>query len=330
MNKDEEDFRKLWLAEREAYKALGEYLRQKITATLTEDLGEIGFLELVKIPISYRVKTDASLLEKAFSRRGKNYQSPYDEIEDKVGLRIVVLMGSQLKVVTDVLKALNGIDATIARDFAEERKKQPLMFDYQSIHYILRPSAKMELGASIVDQTFACEVQVRTILQHAYAELTHDTLYKPNVAADPAVHRSAALSQALMEAADNYFEEVHSKIQSAKAPYDRLKVLLSNLYDELVQMPVQHSPLNATTIDFLKELVPSEDVSQIKEFYEQKKWIMDKIRNRHSDYWIFRMPSILLIYWAASNNPRKVVDQDFLSRDDLEIVFSDLGQGYPE
>lgn len=330
MNQLEEDFQTRWKAERESYDRFGEYLSMKITSNLEEKLGEVGFLELVKIPITYRVKTDTSLLEKAFRRKGKDYKSPYDQIEDKVGIRIVVLMGSQLKLVKEVLEALEGIDAKVARDFAEEREKEPLMFDYQSIHYILRPTNKLVVGSRTIDSTFACEVQIRTILQHAYAELTHDTLYKPNVAADPAVHRSAALSQALMEAADNYFEEVHSKIQSAKAPYDRLKVFLSDQYDELVQMPVQHSPLNATTIDFLKEIVHSEDVSQIEKFYGQKKWIIDKIRSRHSDYWIFRMPSILLLYWAANNNPRKVVEQDFLSRDDLEIIFSDLGQGYPE
>ena len=49
---------------------------------------------------------------------------------------------------------------------------------------------------------------MRTLLQHAHSELTHDTIYKPSVVQTPAMLRAAAKSMALIEATGDYFEEL--------------------------------------------------------------------------------------------------------------------------
>lgn len=49
-----------------------------------------------------------------------------------------------------------------------------------------------DIGGMTVTAGTPCEVQVRTLLQQAHSELTHDTIYKPRVVQTPDMHRAAA------------------------------------------------------------------------------------------------------------------------------------------
>jgi len=51
-----------------------------------------------------------------------------------------------------------------------------------------------------------CEVQVRTLLQRAYAELSHDTSYKPSVTLEGDVRLQIARAPALVETTDEIFD----------------------------------------------------------------------------------------------------------------------------
>ena len=59
----------------------------------------------LRIPPKPRTKGEVSFLEKAFYR--KAYVDPYVEVTDKVGVRFVVLVASQIQMVE---KALLSID----------------------------------------------------------------------------------------------------------------------------------------------------------------------------------------------------------------------------
>src|SRR5690606_22227118 len=100
------------------------------------------------------------------------------------------------------------------KDFEAEREAHPLEFVYQSVHYVLKSKPGQAFNGVNLPAGLACEIQVRTLLQHAHSELTHDTLYKPKATAKPAVHRTVAKSMALIEATDEFFDEAMRKLHT--------------------------------------------------------------------------------------------------------------------
>jgi len=63
------------------------------------------------------------------------------------------------------------------------------------------------------------EIQVRTLLEHAYADIGHDLTYKTDVKVPDRVHRSFSALAAILESADHEF-------QPARARTGRLQVEL--------------------------------------------------------------------------------------------------------
>src|ERR1019366_6806543 len=145
------------------------------------------------------------------------YQNPYEEIEDKVGLRFVVLLIEDIRTIEAAVKEAPHWVASLARDFEREQEARPYEFDYQSLHYVVRSALPFEFEGVVIPSDIPCEVQVRTLLQHAYSELTHDTIYKPNVRATPLLKRAAAKSMALIEATSDYFSSVSKTIKQLLA-----------------------------------------------------------------------------------------------------------------
>lgn len=64
------------------------------------------------------------------------------------------------------------------KDLGEERFSQGRL-GYQSIHYLVKlPDQKTEWAEYKRFEGLIAEIQVRTILQHAWAEMEHDIQYK--------------------------------------------------------------------------------------------------------------------------------------------------------
>ena len=61
-----------------------------------------------------------------------------------------------------------------------------------------------------------CEIQIRTLLQHAFAEVSHDSTYKGPYKNDKGILRHLAKSMALMEATDDYFCNIFSLTSDEK------------------------------------------------------------------------------------------------------------------
>jgi putative GTP pyrophosphokinase len=196
-----------WRNERSMYAAWGEFVSETLTAAVALEIYPAAVEMFFRIPLKSRTKEAPSLLAKAF-HRGKQYKDPYADIEDKVGVRIVVLFSEEIRVVERAINDRPEWTAAKARDFEDERAERPFEFDYQSLHYVVRAKLGVSRDGIDVDPNTPCEIQVRTILQHAYSELTHDTIYKPSVQAQPDVKRAAAKSMALIEATDDYFAQV--------------------------------------------------------------------------------------------------------------------------
>ncbi|MGE3482964.1 MAG: GTP pyrophosphokinase family protein, partial [Gammaproteobacteria bacterium] len=94
-----------------------------------------------------------------------------------------------------------------AEDLLEEER-----FGYQSVHYLVRLSAARAQLAEY--ERFAgavTEVQVRTILQHAWAEIEHDIQYKSSAAIPRDIRRRFMALAGMLELADREFQAIQDQ-----------------------------------------------------------------------------------------------------------------------
>lgn len=192
----------LQFRQRKAYlEAWGKLVTDTVVAGINEKYADPRFFE---VPPGHRVKDEASFMAKAFSPK-KNYADPINNIEDQVGVRFVVLLMAQVRKIGDIIEAESSWVSEKARNLLTERENEPASFGYQSDHYVVRNRKSIPTDNEVIPAGTPCEIQIRTLLQHAYSQLTHDLSYKPKQAVTPAIHRCNARSMALIEVTDDLF-----------------------------------------------------------------------------------------------------------------------------
>lgn len=315
-----------WTADRPMFEAWGAFVVDVIVQAVSRAVTPMGADLFLRIPPKARLKQDVSFVEKAFYR--KNYDDPYVQITDKVGVRFVVLLNSDLKIVEDAINSCPYWDASKDRDFEEEQSQSPLQFDYAAIHYVVRAKGDLDVGGLVISDGSPCEVQVKTILQHAYSELTHDTIYKPRVDATPQMRRAAAKSMALIEATNDYFEEVTRQVGAVTQPERAATEALKELYRNATGHEPAVSRIEGVLLDAL-EVEGREGVSEaITEMLEQKSFIGERIAERAKTKLLFRQPSILLAYLDAQSQGAELKMKWPLTPEELRPVFVDLGLAF--
>lgn len=317
-----------WRAERPMYAAWGDFVSETLTAAVAREIHPATVELFFRIPLKPRTKEEPSLLAKAF-HRGKQYKNPYGDIEDKVGVRIVVLFSEEIRVVERAITTCDRWTAAKARDFEEERAAKPFEFDYQSVHYIVRAEAGVRHEGIDVAADTPCEVQVRTILQHAYSELTHDTIYKPSIQAEPDVKRAAAKSMALIEATDDYFTQVRQKLELAQAPGQQVAAAVQAAYQPFTGLEPQPSPLNTLLVDHFRKFANEGFERELADFLKEKSFLAERIQERAATDLLYRQPAVLLVYWAIKQAPRQAPAGSPLSDDELAPLYGDLGLKSP-
>lgn len=320
-----------WRAEKPLYEAWSDFISQKVHEGLHACIAPVSLDYFIKVPVKPRLKADSTLVDKALHR--KKYANPYEDLTDKVGMRFVVLLTTDIKKVCEVIEAGAGQgfwEASKDRDYEKERLDKPLEFSYQSVHYVLRAKAGLIHQGVQIPEGAACEVQIRTLLQHAHSELTHDTIYKPKTTAQPEVKRTVAKSMALIEATDEFFEKAIKDLDEAARPGRELLAFLAKLYENGTEVAPGHELSNQIVIDTCFNLASQAPYKEIDDFLQAKGFIFDKIKERLTTRHFFTQPVVLLAYYLAQTKPAQVKDVWPLDRDDLALVFSDLGKKFED
>ena len=129
-----------------------------------------------------RAKSIESALKKARKTVINNgliehkYSNPKNDIMDLAGVRIVVYLPSDIEVVND---AINFLFQNDIRASDRENKLEKLGNDrvgYLSTHYVIE--LKEPEKEHSMYKNLKCEIQVRTVLQDAWAQIFHDRVYK--------------------------------------------------------------------------------------------------------------------------------------------------------
>jgi putative GTP pyrophosphokinase len=186
-----------WL---ELYDRMAPRLRERgeaIQALLARRLAEDTGLKLHSITL--RLKTRASVAAK-LARPDRTYGALWD-LTDLVGLRVITYFEDGVDRVGRVLEAQLPIDFRHSVD-----KRKPSAddrFGYRSLHYVCRMPP--EEGAH---GDLRYEIQVRTLLEHAWAEIEHDLGYKSRDSVPAAARRRLNRLAGLLELADQEFSTI--------------------------------------------------------------------------------------------------------------------------
>ncbi|EMN5660568.1 (p)ppGpp synthetase [Providencia rettgeri] len=256
------EFLKKWHSEKLIYKAWGNFVISKVNSSI-ESLG-YNLNNYIKIKPFARVKDDNSLIDKAFYRPDKSYEHPYYDIEDKVGCRFVVLLVDQVEQIANIIRTDTSWLTEECRHFNDERNSAPLLFTYQSVHFVVRSIEELEFDSIKIPSGTPCEIQIRTLLQHAYAELTHDSIYKAKKMVKPQIQRTVAKSMALIETTDGFFKEVSTSLQGPAEHYDIVSVL-NALYEEFISSPpIDFQKSSFVILDTFEDLFESRFQSRVR------------------------------------------------------------------
>ena len=190
--------------------AAGEQFLALVTGIL-DDAG-INYLS-----VTGRTKTVASFAEKA--RRTRDgvplYTDPLNEIADTIGIRVITYVHSDVSAVAGLLhdQVVVHDDRDMGRETAQEGR-----FGYASRHLLIGLDAAREGHAGYeLLRGRSAQVQVRTVLQHAWAEFEHDIRYKGTMPDEHArdFDRRFTLAAGLLELADQEFSTIRDTLRAS-------------------------------------------------------------------------------------------------------------------
>lgn len=322
------DFENYFKENKHIFQKWGDFVADEIKNQLRQKISPQPIEQFLKIEVKPRVKQLASALAKIGR---KNYQNPVSEMTDLVGVRFVVLLTEQIDIVCEIIQKSQNWNWKVSKDFQDEIESNPKFFDYQSKHYEIRPKDKFKIDNDIISQDICCEVQVRSILQHAYAELVHDNIYKPQGNVPKQAEREVAKSMALMETTDSLFSGTLKLLkecnQFEKELFNKLKKIYITINDNQTTI---NEKINLIVISSMKDIITQDIdiVNEIKKLTDEIKYISQYIQQRSNEIFLYQQPIILLIYYLTKKHGATEVQNKwelpaYLRQ--LGYVFSDLG-----
>jgi putative GTP pyrophosphokinase len=152
------------------------------------------------------------------------------------GIRIVYLYLSDLPRIEDIIeKEFTTIEKT---DKVE--KADPDRFGYGALHYLVK-LGKLSSGARYDDlRDLICEVQVRTVLQDAWALVAHHLSYKQESDVPKELRRKLNALSGLFETADDQFDHLKIERQEYKG---RVRKALSQEEDKFLDHEINFDNL---------------------------------------------------------------------------------------
>jgi GTP pyrophosphokinase len=180
--------------------------------------------------ITFRVKHRQSAAAKVKNNPAK--YANFEALHDLLGVRIITYFSEQVDAVAKIIAEEFNIDQGNSVD--KRSILDPDRFGYLSMHYVARLDPRR--AALPENQTFVplrFELQIRSILQHAWAEIEHDLGYKSRAAVPRQVRRRFSRLAGLLELADDEFLAIRDELSK---------------YEEGISKEIRTSP-GSVTVD---------------------------------------------------------------------------------
>jgi ppGpp synthetase/RelA/SpoT-type nucleotidyltranferase len=207
----------------------------------------INMAGLHTLAVAGRAKEPRSFAMKACV--GRRYDQPLEQIKDKAGVRVMVVYQRDIDRVLEVVKRTFAV-------LSVERKLDALDFDrngYLGTHIQVRLTPE-----SVATQTkltgLELEVQVRTLAQSAWAEVSHAELYKPPAEVPVALKRRIYRLVGLVELIDNEVEGFHTEAASIEGYREATAVGV--LTDRMAALGNSRAPDRRLTRELCAAIVP--------------------------------------------------------------------------
>ncbi len=220
---------------------------RKVYDVLKKTLDDAGLLVAA---LEYRVKSEDSLAGKLELKGGK-YHSLKD-ITDVIGLRIITFY------IDDVDKVASAVERHFDVDWENSVDKRKALeidsFGYLSLHYVCK----------VPGMDYKMEIQMRTILQHAWANMNHDTGYKSGVEVPKRYLRDLSRLAGMLELVDDEFSRIRAELTDYRRKV-RALVASGRLEDVPLDGDTFRSYLEMRPFDSLNKRIASVNQAEIQE-----------------------------------------------------------------
>ena len=156
-----------------------EQLEIKAFALLENELKQSG---IMVFQLSHRLKTEQSLRGK-LEKKGDKYETALD-LTDLLGIRVISYFADDVDRIAEKIEELFIID----RENSVDKRR-----DLGKIRF---------------------EIQIRSVLQHAWAEINHDIGYKSSAGVPRSITRGFSRLAGLLEIADEQFAEFRDSVKN--------------------------------------------------------------------------------------------------------------------
>ncbi len=193
---------------------------EAFTASLTGVIRTIAEIEGIEIAqIECRTKTLDSFEEKVGREDKRGKYKAYTDLTDLTGIRIVTYLPTERDALIGHLRDAMMIDETNSRVVSDEI--DPDRFGYQSTHLVLSyPPERLALPEFKRFADMRAEIQVRTVLQHAWAAIDWKLRYKNAHETPRLLRRRLYRISALLESADDDFTFLNEQITALREKYE--------------------------------------------------------------------------------------------------------------
>jgi ppGpp synthetase/RelA/SpoT-type nucleotidyltranferase len=154
--------------------------------------------------IKYRIKSFDAYFDKLQKHNKSSDRRRMATITDFFGLRIVCPFLEDIETVSNLLASHFEVLDTECKANQHSFRE----FGYDSVHLTLRMEVT-QTGRSMPGVRKVCEVQLRTILQDAWAEVEHELVYKSDISLpNQSIRRKLASLNATLTLSDLIFQEI--------------------------------------------------------------------------------------------------------------------------
>ena len=235
-----------------------------------------------------RVKTIESLEGKV---KRKNY-SNLAEITDLCGIRIITYFSDDVDKIAELISQEFEVDLENTID--KRKSEDPTKFGYVSLHYVVG------LREENTSPTLYGRLQIRTVMQHAWAEIEHDLGYKSKEDIPDQYRRQFSRLAGLIELADdnflqlknninNYEQEIREKLPTSKKelPIDSSTLMTYVTEDQNYIELLNTIKTSDVDIDFnINSSFLSTVVQRVKRFGLKTIGDIDELLDRYKDIFL--------------------------------------------
>jgi ppGpp synthetase/RelA/SpoT-type nucleotidyltranferase len=216
--KVEHIFNKEWyqrqIARFKEQRPMYEKLAGAMRSVLQQATERLGMLAIVQV----RAKTLPSFAEKIIR---KSYTDPFAQMTDFCGARVITLTLNEVAALSRFVETHFHVFPEDSEDKLE--KLAATEFGYRSRHYVVAFNPGVfpndVVPPDLIGPQLKVELQIRTVLQHAWADISHQFSYKNRFELPRHWQREFGRLAAILEEADQSFESIRAGLQEYAASY---------------------------------------------------------------------------------------------------------------